>query len=153
MINDKNVVCSKTTDIYDYNSFYSILEKNLSLRHNTSPTHSRQEFLQLKEILHDNAMLYIVKQHNYILGGVYVIKVTKSCWYTFYISKNIDSENNASIPYLMYTISNDAKKENVKYLDYGICTENQGTLLNTGLADFKQRTLGGISNARYLFLI
>lgn len=153
MINNDNITCFQTQCVNDYNSFYSILEKNLSLRHDTNPTHTHEEFLRLKEILGDDASLYIVKEGNNILGGVYVIKVTKLCWYTFYISKNIDADNNAAVPYLMYTISNDAKKENVKYLDYGICTENKGTLLNVGLADFKERTLGGISNARYLFLL
>jgi len=153
MIDDVNIICNRTIDVDDYNYFYSILEKNLSTRHNTTPTHSREEFLLLKDILRDKQSLYIIKENNNILGGVYVIKVTSVCWYTFYISKNVDSDNNAAIPYLMYTISNDAKIENVKYLDYGICTENKGTILNRGLADFKERSLGGISNARYLFLL
>ena len=58
-----------------------------------------------------------------------------------------------SIIYLMYTISNDAKKENVKYIDYGISTENCGKLINNGLSDYKESSLCGISNYRYLFLI
>lgn len=154
IIDDQNIVCSSTDDIEDYRKFYNILEDNLSNRHNTQPTHSLEEFLKLKSILNDNGKLYLVKEKEEILGGVYIIKVTSLCWYTFYITKNIAMyDNNAVIPYLMYTISKDAKNNDVKYVDYGICVEDRGNILNIGLADFKERSLGGKSNARYLFLM
>lgn len=153
MIDNENIKCYHSIDIEDYKLYYDLLDKNLTTRHKTSPTHTKEEFLYLKEILQNNGLLYLVKENNNILGGVYVIKVTTLCWYTFYISKNVDSDNHAAIPYLMYTIGQDAKKEGVKYLDYGISTENKGSSLNEGLADFKERSLGGTSNARFLFLL
>lgn len=152
MINDPNVECFKTNNITDYQDFYEILKENLNSRHNTEPTHTYEELIAFKNAVQERQILYIVKENNIILGGVLVVKVTKTCWYTFYISKNVNTENNATILYLMYTITNDAKKENVKYIDYGITTENKGKIVNSGLSDFKERSLGGSSNARYLFL-
>ena len=103
--------------------------------------------------MEDKQRLYLVKQNENILGGVYVLKTTNQCWYTFYISRNIDLDKvNSSVSYLMYQIAIDAKKENVKYIDYGISTEEKGKLINEGLSDFKESSLGGISNYRYLYL-
>ena len=153
MIDNPDVSCLKTNLIDDYKEYYSILNKNLTTRHNNSPTHSEEEFLLLREILEDKGALYLVKENDILLGGVYVIKVTSQCWYTFYISKNVDSDNHMAIPYLMFSIGQDAKKEGVKYLDYGISTEERGKLLNDGLSDFKERSLGGTSNSRFLFLV
>jgi hypothetical protein len=152
-LKNTNIYCKVFEDDIDYENFYRILEKNLNINHNSKPTHSLEEFLKIKNILKDKQKLYLVKDKDKILGGVYVIKVTNQCWYTFYISRNIDLDKiNMSVMYLMYTISNDAKNENIKYVDYGISTEDCGKLLNDGLSDFKESSLGGISNYRYLFL-
>jgi len=153
-LSDKSISCTFYDNIEDYNIFYNILKKNLNTNHDSEPTHTLDEFIKIKELLSDKQRLYLVKQNNNILGGVYVIKVTEQCWYTFYISRNIDlDKTNMSIIYLMYTISNDAKNENVKYIDYGISTENCGKLINNGLSDYKENSLCGISNYRYLFLL
>jgi hypothetical protein len=155
MINNKNINCEYTNNIEDYIGFHKILSKNLNIKHKSNPTHNLDEFLLLKDLIKNNQLLYLVKENDNILGGVYVIKVTKQCWYTFYISINIDyyENTNTSIIYLMYTIANDAKKENVKYIDYGISTDNKGKNINIGLSDFKESSLGGISNSRYLFTL
>ena len=153
-LTDKTITCNFDDNVEDYILFYNILKKNLNINHNSEPTHTLEEFLKVKDLLMENQRLYLVKQNNEILGGVYVIKVTIQCWYTFYISRNIDlDKTNMSIIYLMYTISNDAKKENVKYIDYGISTEDRGKLINNGLSDYKESSLCGISNYRYLFLL
>ena len=52
----------------------------------------------------------------------------------------------------MYYISLIAKKENIKYIDYGISTENIGKNINMGLSSYKQESLGGISNYRITFI-
>ena len=52
----------------------------------------------------------------------------------------------------MYNIAIKAKNNNVKYLDFGICTENNGEIINSGLSDFKEDSFGGISSYRYLFV-
>ena len=139
----------------DYIDFYKILEKNLKERHNNNPTHNLDELLIFKNQLGEYQSLYLAKEEENILGGVLVIKVTKNCWYTFYISKNIDysTPNNCSIPFIMKNITLDARKDNVKYLDYGITTEEMGNILNEGLSNFKEESLCGIANFRYNFYL
>ena len=157
VINDDDVKCYSTKSIDIYKHFYAILHENLETNHGATPTHTLDEFLHMKDILDDRGKLYVVENINTkeLYGGVYIIKVTNICWYTFYISRNIQISNTiakAPISYLMYTISNDAAKEGVKYVDYGICTEDRGNLVNIGLAEFKEKSLGGHANARYLFV-
>jgi hypothetical protein len=153
MIDNEEMRCFSTNNDDDYMNYYNILKQNLKIRFNTEPTHTLDEFLSIKKILDTKQSLYIVKnKENTILGGVYIIKVTDICWYTFYISKNIDYKKpNMSILYIIHNISKDSEKEGVKYIDYGISTENKGELLNIGLSDYKESSLGGIPNSRYLF--
>ena len=155
MLKNKTYVCSKTTSTDDYTSFHNILNKNLSIKHHSHSCHNLKEFLSLKNILKYNQALYIVKNNkDIIMGGVYVIKATLKCWYICYISQNNDIKGpNQSIVYIMHNIINDAKKENISYIDLGICTENAGEELNSGLANYKQNSLGGKSNSRFLFTL
>jgi hypothetical protein len=152
---DTNMYFLSTENIEDYIEFYEILKKNLSMNHNNNPTHTLDEFLLIKKILKNNQELFIVKnlQLSKIVGGVFVIKVTKQCWYTFYISRNIDIQNSGiSVIYIMDKISEIANKQKVKYLDYGISTEEAGQKINIGLSEFKNNSFGGKANYRYLLL-
>lgn len=151
MINDNNINCFITNNKNDYINFYNILKINLNKNHYTNPTHTLEEFLDIKERIKDYIYLFIVKQEEKILGGVFVIKVTNKCLYTFYISRNIEY-NTSAIIYAMYTISLFAKENNIQYIDYGISTEKCGKNINIGLSEYKQNTLGGIPSSRYLFL-
>jgi len=153
MMKDKNFICDKFENEQDYIYFYEILKKNLNTRYNTEPTHTLDEFLLVKKLLDKDQSLYLVKNNEIIYGGVYVIKVTNKCWYTFYISKNIDIKTNMSVVYLMHKIQQDAKELNIEYIDYGITTEDRGEILNIGLAEFKETSLCGKSSNRYLFLL
>lgn len=153
MINNTNIRCYYTNNDSDYIQFHNILVENLRKTHNTIPTHTKDELLSLKTILNEKQSLYVVKnEHNIMLGGVYLIKVTKSCWYIMYMSKNIKYPlSNSSVIYSLFEINNDAKRENVEYIDYGICTENHGKEINCGLAEYKESSLGGLSSSRYVF--
>jgi len=152
MIKNDNIKCFITTNNNDYTQFYNILKINLNKNHNTNPTHTLEEFLHIKERIKDYIYLFIVKEQEQILGGVFTIKVTDKCLYTFYITKNIEY-NTCAVIYAMYTISLFAKENDIKYVDYGISTENYGKDINIGLSDYKQNTLGGLASSRYLFLI
>lgn len=152
---DENKICFKKNCLdKDFINFYKILSHNLKNNHNSKPTHTLEEFLNIKKILSNNQNLYLIEENNIILCGVYVLKVTEKCWYTFYISRNIEIKNSGIyLIYLMHKISQLAKNENVQYLDYGISTENRGLNINMGLSIFKQLCYCGESNSRYLFLL
>lgn len=158
MLKNENITCQNVSSDDEYCQFHKMLVTTLTDRHNATPTHTCDELLLLKTILGSRQSLYIIKEADIIYGGIFVIKATSRCWYILYMTRNIELETskqtNSSISmiYGLYSIYTDAKKEGVKYVDYGICVEDRGKILNTGLADFKERSLGGTANARYLFV-
>tara|TARA_R110001592_G_scaffold27387_9_gene101413 strand:+ start:13717 stop:14676 length:960 start_codon:yes stop_codon:yes gene_type:complete len=153
IIKNNSLKCFIAKDENDYKEYHKILTELLNTRYKTNPTHNLKELLLLKEYLKEKQELYLVKENNIIIAGVYIIKVTNQCWYTVYMTRNINFKNSTiALMYILYHISNNAKSNNVKYLDYGICTEEQGKTINEGLSIFKEESLGGISNYRYLFL-
>lgn len=154
-IQNKNIQCISSHSTNDnYILFYSLLSFNLLKKFNTKPTHDTLEnFLFFKDSIPKHHSLYIVCDDSTIYGGVFVVKVTNKCWYTFYITHNDSIKNNPSIFYIMNNIQEDARRENVKYIDYGLTTENQGKCLNMGLSKFKQESLCGTPSYRYLFFL
>lgn len=151
LLKDPTFVCSETNNTKDYMDFYQILEKNLKEKYDTAPTHTLEEFLWLKENLSNYQVLFVAKKDGVLYGGVFVIKATSRCWYTFYISRNIDIPTNPSIALLMYNIQKKAKENGVSFVDFGISTEERGTILNKGLSEYKEFSLGGKPSYRFLF--
>ena len=137
----------------EYNNFYKILYQNLYEKHSITPTHTFKELIELKNRLKNKQKLFLIKKNNIIYSGVFVIEVTKQCWYTFYITRNIKiKDSGIYLIYLMSKICEEAKCRNIKYLDFGITTEKKGDNLNLGLSKFKQDSLSSMSNSRYLFV-
>lgn len=153
LINNYNVYITENKN--DFILFYNILENTLKTRHNTTPTHSLDELLYLKNIFPNELKLCIVKQNNIILSGILFIKVNNNNYYTIYITKNYKINNisqsilSGSILYIIQYFMNTIKPA---LLDFGISTENRGELLNIGLSEFKQSSMTGISSYRYLFI-
>lgn len=148
------VNCTLGVTETDYINYYKLLEETLKINHNTKPTHSLKEFIDLKNILKNNQMLYIVKKNNNILAGIFTIKVTKSCWYTVYMTRNLKIINSGIyISIILNELIKKANNENIKYIDLGICTENKGKVINKGLTIYKEESLGAISNFRSLYLL
>ena len=68
------------------------------------------------------------------------------------MSRNLNiNKSGIYLIYLTHRVSQIAKENNIKYLDYGISTEDNGSILNLGLSKFKQSSYCGESNCRYLF--
>lgn len=137
----------------DYIDFYNILKETLNKKHNTNPTHTLDEFILLKNILKDRHKLCIVKNNNLIIAGMYFIEVTPKKYYSFYITKNYSYELNYSTSCLLYIIDYFIETIKPEILDFGITTENRGSELNMGLSIFKEDSMTGMSNYRYLFLL
>jgi hypothetical protein len=134
----------------DYRGFYEILKDNLT-KHKTIPTHSLAEILDLKDRLGESQMLALVKYKGEILAGSWVIKANRRAWHTFYIATNYKiNYEPASTSAVLHYVMRKAKDEGVKFLNFGICTEDSGKVINIGLATFKE-SLGGKLINRYTF--
>lgn len=120
----------------DFNSFYSILKKNLNNRHNVKPTHSIDELLKLKKLFPKNILLHAAFLNNKMIGGIINFVANKNVILAFYISHDENYQEHRPINLLFYEILKDAIKNNFKVFDFGIFTVNEEP--NMGLAKFKE---------------
>jgi len=120
----------------DYAAFYGILERNLRLRHNVSPTHSLNEMLDLKERYPERIRLYGAYLDDKMIAGIVMFDANKSVTLAFYISHDMDFQKYRGVNVVFKDVIGDSIKRGFHYLDYGIFTVNMEP--NFGLARFKE---------------
>ena len=131
---EKSGVIIKQTD--EYENFYKILEKNLSIRHNVSPTHSLLELLYLKKLFPDRIILFGAYLKNEMIAGVVNFVVNGRIVLAFYVSHKKQYQELRPINLLFYKIFEWAIQQKFKAFDFGIFTVNE--IPNMGLARFKE---------------
>jgi len=131
---EKSGVVVKETD--DFASFYEILKKNLSIRHDVKPTHSLDELLHLKELFPDKINLFGAYIEGEMVAGVVNFIATENVVLAFYISHNEDFQEVRPINLLFYKIFEWAIQKKYSVFDFGIFTVNEEP--NLGLARFKE---------------
>ena len=120
----------------DYPAFYKILEKNLRLRHNVSPTHSLEELQRLKTMFPDRIKLFAAYHEDIMVAGVVMFICNPQVVLAFYISHNEDYQQYRGVNLLFHDIIKWGILEKYNFLDYGIFTVNEDP--NWGLARFKE---------------
>ncbi len=131
---EKSGVIVKQTD--DFATFYEILEKNLSIRHDVKPTHTLDELLNLKEIFPDKINLFGAYIKEKMVAGVVNFITTENAVLAFYISHDKVYQDVRPINLLFYKIFEWAIQKKYSVFDFGIFTVNEEP--NLGLARFKE---------------
>lgn len=120
----------------DYQEFYTILKKNLKMRHNVQPTHTLDELLLLKKIFPERIKLFGAYAKNELVAGVVTFDCNRRVVLAFYISHNEDQQQYRGVNYLFFEIIKWAIQNKFGHLDYGIFTVNMDP--NWGLGRFKE---------------
>ena len=120
----------------DLDSFYSILQNNLSIRHNVKPTHTLLELQRLKNIFPDKIYLFGAFVDNEMIAGVVNFIVNPKVILAFYISHKQEYGDHRPVNLLIYKIIKWAIEKQMKIFDFGIFTINENP--NMGLARFKE---------------
>jgi hypothetical protein len=120
----------------DWDTFYAILEKNLSIRHDVSPTHSLKELKALAEIFPDKIILFGAYLGDDMIAGVVNFIVKKDVALAFYISHDESFQEHRPINLLFYSIFSWAIKNGIRTFDFGTFTVDGEP--NRGLARFKE---------------
>lgn len=131
---EKSNVIIKQSD--DFEAFYSILTKNLSIRHNVTPTHTLKELLHLKELFPDKINLFGAFVEDTMVAGVVNFVANDNVVLAFYISHDEAFQEMRPINLLFYKIFEWAIDHNYLIFDFGIFTVNEEP--NMGLARFKE---------------
>lgn len=124
------------SDNQSYQDFHNVLCDNLE-RHQALPIHNFKELQSLKEILEYSQFLYLAKEGNNILAGVWVIKANNFAWHTQYIVKNYAQGQQYVLPLLLLKLKQYAIECNKKTLSLGSCDGGINANFSQSLCDFK----------------
>jgi len=126
----------KVRESDDYAAFYKILEKNLRLRHNVTPTHSLEELLILKDMYPQQIKLFAAFYDETMVAGVVMFICNARVVLAFYISHDEQYQQYRGVNVLFHDIIDWGIAEGYAFLDFGIFTVNEDP--NWGLARFKE---------------
>lgn len=120
----------------DYAAFYKILEKNLRLRHNVTPTHTLEELLLLKNMYPQQIKLFAAFYNEIMVAGVVMFICNPRVVLAFYISHDEQYQQYRGVNVLFHDIIDWGIAERYAFLDFGIFTVDEDP--NWGLARFKE---------------
>lgn len=136
----------KATDITiretdEVESFWHILHEVLTTLHNTSPVHSPDEIRLLMNRFPQRVKLYgAYSPEGTLLAGSLVFDCDEVV-HTQYMAASLEGKERGALDRLISTLITDTYRDR-HYLDFGISTEQGGTILNEGLL-FQKEGFGG----------
>jgi len=120
----------------EFASFYSILEKNLSMRHNVAPTHTLDEIFELNRLLPGKIKQFSAYYKGEMVAGTLLFLCNPRTVLAFYISQDFEHQNLRPLNLLFAEIFKWAISKKFKWFDFGTYTLNN--VPNLGLARFKE---------------
>lgn len=121
---------------HDFETFYSILEKNLKLRHNVTPTHTIEELKKLKGLLTSDIRLFGAFLGDQMIAGITVFVCNPRVILAFYISHLEEYQSYRPVNLLMFEVIKWTLERGFNFFDLGIFTVNMEP--NWGLGRFKE---------------
>lgn len=121
-----------------YISFHGLLTRCLDERHQVQPIHSFEEMCALRDKFSDQISLWTVKNiEGIILAGSWIFTMENVAWHTQYIAATDEGRDCQAVDLLIETIIKTAEMKDVCYFSFGVSTEQQGKVFNSGLYNFK----------------
>ncbi|WP_297680817.1 GNAT family N-acetyltransferase, partial [Helicobacter sp.] len=124
----------------DFSTFVALLNDVLHTRHQSKAVHNAEELSLLSGRFPEFIKLFIAHQAEAILAGA-LLFIYPNLIHTQYLAVNDKGREIGALDLLLKTLI-DTYAESKTYFDFGISTENNGTLLNAGLISQKE-SFGG----------
>ncbi|MDE5899974.1 MAG: GNAT family N-acetyltransferase [Muribaculaceae bacterium] len=122
------------TDSADYAGFWKILTRNLAERHGVAPVHTVDEMVLLGSRFPGNIRLNVARIGGDIVAGC-VLYLCGPVTHVQYISASEAGRECGALDLLFHTLIAECKS---RFFDFGISTEQGGTVLNEGLMHQKE---------------
>lgn len=133
--------CHIVSESHDVDGFWTILSENLRERHGVSPVHTADEMKLLMSRFPEQIKLYVVENTSHeIIAGTVVFDMGQTV-HTQYISANAEGKAAGAFDRLVDFLLTQVYHDRT-YFDFGISTEQGGTVLNEGLM-FQKESFGG----------
>lgn len=121
---------------FDFEGYIALLSEVLATHHGAKPTHSTDELKYLANKFPDNIKLYASYDKCEMRSGV-VIYETQNVAHAQYIANSQKGRECGALDLVFDKLINEIYVDK-QYFDFGISTENNGFLLNSGLIQQKQ---------------
>lgn len=118
-------------DTATLSAFWHILDEGLRTRHGIRPVHSVAELALLMERFPKEMRLFLVYHDREVVAGCLVF-VTARVIHVQYIASNAFARRTGALDLLFHYLITEHYK-GMRYLDFGISTEQGGRVLNEGL--------------------
>ena len=120
----------------DFAAFYTILQENLKMRHDVTPTHTLDELNRLKKLLPGRIPLFGAFLGDRMIAGVTNFICNDRVVLAFYISHDEAYQKYRPVNHLFFEIIRWSIENGYRFLDFGIFTVNEEP--NWGLGKFKE---------------
>jgi len=120
----------------DFSNFWEILGNNLAEKFKTSPVHSLDEIGYLKQKFNAQIRLFEVLANGNVIAGC-VIFETYNVAHVQYISASSEGKESGALDYLFDYLIQVIYPEK-PFFEFGISTEDNGSVLNEGLISQKE---------------
>ena len=116
--------------------FWEVLSENLASKHALTPVHTLEEIILLSHRFPDRIRCITALLDGRVVAGI-LLFITRSCHHAQYIASSELGQETSALDYLFEHAIETAARERIRWFDFGISTEKQGTMLNLGLHQFK----------------
>lgn len=124
----------------DLPTFWHILTENLAAKYSLKPVHTIEEITRLQTAFPNNIKLYAAYLGEQMLGGT-LLYITPQVVHSQYISANEEGKRLHALDLLFRQVIETSLKSH-PYFDFGISTEEHGTILNEDLI-YQKEGFGG----------
>ena len=125
----------------DFNAFWKILDRNLSMKYGTHPVHSLEEILLLKHRFPEKIRLFLAMKGEEVLAGVLMYDANDTCVHSQYISSTEEGRSQGALDAVFYHLLTSVYTHE-RYFDFGKSTEGDSSSLNAHLI-FQKEGFGG----------
>lgn len=124
----------------NFSSFIALVNEVLQDKHNTKAVHSADELSLLYSRFMENIKLFVARQDQEVLAAT-LLFIYPNLIHTQYLAVNDKGREIGALDLLLKTLI-DTYADSKTYFDFGISTENNGEILNTGLI-YQKEGFGG----------
>jgi hypothetical protein len=126
----------------EFSEFWDVLTANLE-RHEARPTHSREELWDLKRRFPDDVQLFAIRLEGRIVGGVFAFVCNPRAAHVFYFASRPEQQGLRPLNLAVLELIRWAAARKLRFVNFGISTEQGGHVVNWGLFRFKESFGGG----------
>lgn len=130
-----NLIVQEFESFHDYETYINMLNEVLALHHNTKAVHTANEIFYLHEKFPNNIRLFMTLKDGFPIAGTIIFEY-QNLVHTQYLASTDLGRQLGALDLLIYSLIETYQSKD--YFDFGISTEENGSILNHGLISQKE---------------